>query len=227
MSASDEHDSGGSEEKGMSDLPGAAAFATMGLSVAVISESVYSLASGGRRLGPRPAVAGNRTSIGDGRRRGERCEASPAFPLENPIVRARKPPYQYTSTVTAPDHTFGHHRGFVAFVIALFFARRSPPWASSSAWPGDSEPAIPRSPGVRALNFRRAERQGRSSSAGRQDVGRLAVMTVIILALVWLDAPLGIGIVAGLVLYQIVFVINVMRIVASQGRDRVRTLLRG
>ena len=36
MSASDEHDSGGSEEKGMSDLPGSAAFATMGLSVAVI-----------------------------------------------------------------------------------------------------------------------------------------------------------------------------------------------
>ena len=42
-------------------------------------------------------------------------------------------------------------------------------------------------------------------------------MTVVVLALVWLDAPLGIGIVAGLVLYQIVFVINVMRIVASQG----------
>jgi hypothetical protein len=40
---------------------------------------------------------------------------------------------------------------------------------------------------------------------------------VVVLVLVWLDAPLGIGIVAGLVLYQIVFVINVMRIVVNQG----------
>jgi hypothetical protein len=46
---------------------------------------------------------------------------------------------------------------------------------------------------------------------------RLAVVTVVVLALVWLNAPLGIGIVSGLVIYQIVFVINVMRVVASQG----------
>jgi hypothetical protein len=43
------------------------------------------------------------------------------------------------------------------------------------------------------------------------------VVTVVVLALVWLNAPLGIGIVSGLVIYQIVFVINVMRVVASQG----------
>jgi hypothetical protein len=52
---------------------------------------------------------------------------------------------------------------------------------------------------------------------GGRTVGRLAVVTVIVLALVWLDPPLGIGIVAGLVLYQIVFVFNVMRVVANQG----------
>jgi len=42
-------------------------------------------------------------------------------------------------------------------------------------------------------------------------------VTVVILGFVVLNAPLGIGIVAGLVLYQIVFVMNVMRVVASQG----------
>jgi hypothetical protein len=42
-------------------------------------------------------------------------------------------------------------------------------------------------------------------------------MTLVILGVVWLYAPLGIGIVSGLVLYQIVFVINVMRVVANQG----------
>jgi len=46
---------------------------------------------------------------------------------------------------------------------------------------------------------------------------RLAAMTVVVLAAVFLNAPLGIGIVSGLVLYQLVFVVNVMRIVTSQG----------
>lgn len=52
---------------------------------------------------------------------------------------------------------------------------------------------------------------------GSKTTGRLAVMTVIILAVVFLYAPLGIGIVSGLVLYQIVFVVNVLRVVANQG----------
>jgi membrane associated rhomboid family serine protease len=47
--------------------------------------------------------------------------------------------------------------------------------------------------------------------------GRLLVITVVALALVWLDPPLGIGIVSGLVIYQIVFVANVLRVVAGQG----------
>jgi len=34
---------------------------------------------------------------------------------------------------------------------------------------------------------------------------------------VWLNAPLGIGIVSGLVLYQIVFIANVLRVVADHG----------
>jgi len=42
-------------------------------------------------------------------------------------------------------------------------------------------------------------------------------MTVVVLLAVFLNAPLGIGIVSGLVLYQLVFVVNVMRAVTSQG----------
>jgi hypothetical protein len=108
--------------------------------------------------------------------------------------------------------------GFVGFVVAIFVA---PPLAALGLVIGV---------GLAIVNLRfldrqaaRVELQGEQSSKairrqlGGKTVGRLAVMTVVVLALVWLDAPLGIGIVAGLVLYQIVFVINVMRIVASQG----------
>jgi len=52
---------------------------------------------------------------------------------------------------------------------------------------------------------------------GGKTTGRLLVMTVVVLAFVWLNAPLGIGMVAGLVLYQIVFVLNVLRVVTNQG----------
>jgi hypothetical protein len=45
----------------------------------------------------------------------------------------------------------------------------------------------------------------------------LAALTVIVLAMLWLNAPLGIGIVSGLVIYQIVFVFSVLRVVANQG----------
>ena len=83
--------------------------------------------------------------------------------------------------------------------------------------------------GLAVLNLRYLDRQAakvelkgeQSTKAVRRQLGgkttgRLAVITLIVLALVWLDAPLGIGIVAGLVLYQIVFVLNVMRAVAGQ-----------
>ena len=52
---------------------------------------------------------------------------------------------------------------------------------------------------------------------GGRTAGRLMVVTVVALSLIWLVAPLGVGIVVGLVLYQIVFVVNVLRVVASQG----------
>jgi hypothetical protein len=52
---------------------------------------------------------------------------------------------------------------------------------------------------------------------GGKTVSRLIVMTIIALGALWLDTALGIGIVAGLVIYQIVFVINVLSVVANQG----------
>ena len=84
--------------------------------------------------------------------------------------------------------------------------------------------------GLAILNLRSLDRQAarvelrgeQSSKAVRRQLGgkttgRLAIMTVVVLAVVWLNAPLGIGIVSGLVLYQIVFVLNVLRVVADKG----------
>ena len=42
-------------------------------------------------------------------------------------------------------------------------------------------------------------------------------MTVVVIGAVFLSGALGIGIVSGLVLYQLVFVVNVMRVVTGQG----------
>ena len=108
--------------------------------------------------------------------------------------------------------------GLVGFVVALFIA---PPLAALGVAIGV---------GLAVVNLRfldrqaaRVELRGEQSSKavrrqlGGKTTGRLAVVTVVVLALVWLNAPLGIGIVSGLVIYQIVFVINVMRVVASQG----------
>ena len=83
--------------------------------------------------------------------------------------------------------------------------------------------------GLAIVNLRFLDRQAakvelkgeQSSKAVRRQLGgkttgRLALMTVIILAVVFLYAPLGIGIVSGLVLYQIVFVVNLSLIHISE-----------
>ncbi len=84
--------------------------------------------------------------------------------------------------------------------------------------------------GLAIVNLRYLDRQAASvelkgeqtSKAVRRQLGgkttvRLALITAGVLVVVFLDPPLGIGMVAGLVLYQIVFVINVLRVVAGQG----------
>ena len=84
--------------------------------------------------------------------------------------------------------------------------------------------------GLAILNLRFLDAQAakvelrgeQSTKAVRRQLGskttlRLAAMTLVVIVAVLLNAPLGIGIVAGLVIYQIVFVINVMRAVAGSG----------
>ncbi len=108
--------------------------------------------------------------------------------------------------------------GSLGFIVALLIA---PPLSALGLVLGV---------GLALLNLRYLDRQAarvelrgeQSSKAVRRQLGgkttgRLAIMTVVVLAVVWLNAPLGIGIVSGLVLYQIVFVVNVMRVVANQG----------
>jgi hypothetical protein len=108
--------------------------------------------------------------------------------------------------------------GVVGFAVAVFVA---PPLAALGVVIGV---------GMAIMNLRfldgqtaKVEMRGeQSTKALRRQLGgrttaRLAVMTVVVIAAVFLNAPLGIGIVSGLVLYQLVFVVNVMRVVAGQG----------
>ena len=84
--------------------------------------------------------------------------------------------------------------------------------------------------GLAILNLRFLDRQiakveikgEQSTKAVRRQLGgntmsRLAIMTVVAIGALFVDKALGIGIVAGLVIYQIVFVINVVSVVAKQG----------
>lgn len=108
--------------------------------------------------------------------------------------------------------------GFVGFVVALLIA---PPLAALGVVLGVSLAIV----NLRFLDRQAAtvELKGEQSTRavrhqlGGKTTGRLLVMTVVVLGFVWLNAPLGIGIVAGLVLYQVVFVLNVLRVVANQG----------
>jgi len=52
---------------------------------------------------------------------------------------------------------------------------------------------------------------------GTKSVTRLGIITVIAIGLLLVNGALGIGAVAGLVIFQILFVVNVGRVVVSQG----------
>lgn len=108
--------------------------------------------------------------------------------------------------------------GVVAFAVAVFVA---PPLAALGVVIGVAMAIM----NLRFLDGQTAKvemRGEQSTKALRRQLGgrttaRLAVMTVVVIAAVLLSAPLGIGIVSGLVLYQLVFVVNVMRVVTGQG----------
>jgi hypothetical protein len=52
---------------------------------------------------------------------------------------------------------------------------------------------------------------------GGRSMVRLGVLTVIAIGALIISAPLGIGIVSGLVMYQLVFLANVLRVAVAQG----------
>jgi len=52
---------------------------------------------------------------------------------------------------------------------------------------------------------------------GTKSVTRLGVITVLCIGLLLLNGALGIGAVAGLVIFQLLFVVNVGRVIISQG----------
>ena len=52
---------------------------------------------------------------------------------------------------------------------------------------------------------------------GTKSITRLGVITVICIGLMLLNGALGIGAVAGLVIFQLLFVVNVGRVIISQG----------
>jgi hypothetical protein len=70
----------------------------------------------------------------------------------------------------------------------------------------------------------RIEVQGEQTSKairrqlGGKTLGRLVLATLVVLGALFLSTPLGIGIVSGLVIYQMVFVANLFKIVVGQGR---------
>ncbi len=108
--------------------------------------------------------------------------------------------------------------GVLGFAVALLFA---PPLAAVGVVVGVGMAIV----NLRFLDSQsvKVELRGEQSAKavrrqlGRKTTTRLLLMTVVVVAAVFLSAPLGIGIVSGLVLYQLVFVINVMRVVTSQG----------
>ena len=108
--------------------------------------------------------------------------------------------------------------GAAAIVIALLL---SVPWAALGLAIGLA---------IAVLNLRfldagvaKLNTEGETSNKvlrraiGTKSVTRLGVITVICVGLLLLNGALGIGAVAGLVIFQLLFVVNVGRVIISQG----------
>jgi hypothetical protein len=108
--------------------------------------------------------------------------------------------------------------GAAAIVIALLL---SAPWAALGLAIGLT---------IAVLNLRfldagvaKLNTEGETSNKvlrraiGTKSVTRLGVITVICIGLLLLNGALGIGAVAGLVIFQMLFVVNVGRVIISQG----------
>jgi hypothetical protein len=54
---------------------------------------------------------------------------------------------------------------------------------------------------------------------GSRSIARLGVITAVVVALLLVYAPLGLGIVVGLVLFQLAFVFNVIQVMVARGGE--------
>jgi hypothetical protein len=108
--------------------------------------------------------------------------------------------------------------GVAAIVIALLL---SAPWAALGLAIGLT---------IAVLNLRfldagvaKLNTEGETSNKvlrraiGTKSVTRLGIITLICIGLLLLNGALGIGAVAGLVIFQLLFVVNVGRVIISQG----------
>ncbi len=108
--------------------------------------------------------------------------------------------------------------GVAAIVIALLL---SVPWAALGLAIGLS---------IALLNFRfldagvaKLNTSGETNNKvlrraiGTKSVTRLGIITLVCVGLLLLNGALGIGAVAGLVIFQLLFVVNVGRVIVSQG----------
>ena len=108
--------------------------------------------------------------------------------------------------------------GAAAVVIALLL---SAPWAALGLaiglGHGRREPPLPRCRRGQAQHRGETNNKVLRRAMGTKSVTRLGVITVICIGLMLLNGALGIGAVAGLVIFQLLFVVNVGRVVISQG----------
>ena len=108
--------------------------------------------------------------------------------------------------------------GIGAIIIALLLSQ---PWGALGIFIGL---------GLAVLNLRfldagvakvqtkgETDRKVLRRAMGTKSVTRLAVITAICIGLLFLNGPLGIGSVIGLVIFQILFVVNVGRVLVSSG----------
>jgi hypothetical protein len=105
--------------------------------------------------------------------------------------------------LSAPWAALGLAIGLGMALVNLRFLDAGVAKLETSAEAGDAEP------GVSNKVLRRA--------VGTKSVTRLGVITAICIGLLLLNGALGIGAVAGLVIFQLLFVVNVGRVIVSQG----------
>ena len=133
------------ETPGGSDLPGVAAFAMMGTTIAsCVAVGVLLGLWADDEWDSRACGSVNRDSVRNGRRRGERCEASPAFPLETHCSCSKTCPTDTLPRLLRRTTLSAIIVGFVGFLVAIFCrAAARGAWTRHWRRTRHSEPAFP------------------------------------------------------------------------------------